>query len=314
MTVQPPWVRVSYPKAKDGGVSLLVPPGTSVLAASLTAGVGHASVCGGRGRCSACRVRVLAGGEQQPPPDPAELATLRPLLARDPSLRLACRLKPRSDIAVEPVMCPGQNERSPDLAGRMTVLTVMFVDLRGFSRMAAHRHPYDVVFTLNRYFDLVATAVAAAGGRVDKFIGDGVMALFGIDQDERTGSVNAVQAARSLALSLRGLNRELAAELSEPLRVGIGLHCGAAILGRFGWGLDGHEAPETAIGDVVNIASRLEGLSKRFACQLVMSENVAVSLGDDRLAYPLQDVEIPNHDGLISVRAVADAGELPPIG
>lgn len=312
MSPDDPWIRVSYPQADGGGVSTLVPPGTSVLAASLTAGISHASVCGGRGRCSACRVKVLAGAEDQAPPDHAELATLRPLLARDPSLRLACRLKPRSDIAVAPVMgsC-GKHDRDPDLAGRMEVLTVMFIDLRGFSRMAARKHPFDVVFTLNRYFDLAATAVSEAGGKVDKFIGDGVMALFGVGETEGQGNIAALRAAKALSLSLRGLNEELAAELSEPLRIGIGLHSGPAILGRFGWGLDGQEAPETAIGDVVNIASRLEGLSKDFGCQLVISETVAQALGEDRLAYPLQEMALPNHDGMMALRSIENAGEIP---
>jgi len=311
MSSDTPWVKVSYPKAEGGEVSLMVAHGTSVLAASLAAGVTHAAVCGGRGRCSACRVRVLEGAENQIPPDRAELATLRPLLARDPTLRLACRLKPCHDIAVEPVLCGGQTDRSPDLAGRMETLTVMFIDLRGFSRMAAKRHPFDVVFTLNRYFDLAASAVIEAGGRVDKFIGDGVMALFGLGQSEGEGHLAALRAAKAFSLALRGLNEELASELTEPLRIGIGLHSGPVILGRFGWGLTGQDAPETAIGDVVNVASRLEGLSKDFASQLVMSELVAGSLGEARDIFPRHHQEIPNHDGMICLRVVEDAADLP---
>jgi len=309
MTEDTSWVRVSYPQAPGGAASLLVPAGTSVLAASLTAGMPHAAVCGGRGRCSSCRVKVLEGGELQPPPDDAELATLRPLLARDPSLRLACRLKPQSDISVVPQMPKDLSDGSPDLAGRLLNLTVMFVDLRGYSRMAAKMHPFDVVFTLNRYFELVVKAVEQAGGRVDKFIGDGVMALFGIGEDDQTGGRQALHAAKALSVSLRGLNDELAAELSEPLRLGIGIHCGSAIWGRFGWGGDANHE-ETAIGDVVNVASRLEGMSKTLECQLVISELVALALGDDRHRFPRRDVALPNYDGELAVYPVADAALL----
>ncbi len=311
MSADPASIRVRYPLAPGGEVTLSIAPGTSILAASLAGRVPHAAVCGGRGRCSACRVRVLEGALDQPPPDSAELATLRPLLARDPSLRLACRLKPRRDIAVEPVMPVGQNDQSPDLTGRLLTMTVMFVDLRGFSRMAAQRHPYDVVFTLNRYFDLAATAIAQAGGRVDKFIGDGIMALFGIGEDDQSGPRAALRAAKAIAAAMRALNHELESELSTPLRIGMGIHFGKAILGRFGWGLNGEAAPETAIGDVVNIASRLEGLSKTYACQLVMSEAVAQCLGSDGTRFDAHQVEIPNHDGLICLRVVPQADDIP---
>lgn len=304
MSAEAPSICVRYPTAPGGEVTLTISQGTSILAASLAGRIPHAAVCGGRGRCSACRVRVLEGAADQPPPDSAELATLRPLLARDPSLRLACRLKPRKDIAVEPVMHIQQNDQSPDLTGRLQTMTVMFVDLRGFSRMAAKRHPYDVVFTLNRYFDLAATAIAEAGGRVDKFIGDGIMALFGIGEDDQTGPRAALRAAKAISSGMHALNQELESELTDPLRIGMGIHFGTAILGRFGWGLNGEESPETAIGDVVNIASRLESLSKTYSSQLVMSEAVAQCLGEQRTNFDAHHVEIPNHDGLICLRVV----------
>ncbi|HVI50301.1 MAG TPA: adenylate/guanylate cyclase domain-containing protein [Candidatus Sulfotelmatobacter sp.] len=306
----PSWVWVRYPEAPGGEARVLVPAGTSVLAASLTAGIPHAAVCGGRGRCSSCRVKVLEGAENQPPPDPGELATLRPLLARDPSVRLACRLRLQADIAVAPQMPKDVSDCSPDLAGRLVDLTVMFVDLRGYSRMAARMHPFDVVFTLNRYFELVVTAVEQAGGRVDKFIGDGVMAVFGLAAGAQEAGRMALQAAWSLSRMLPHLNEELSAELAEPLRIGIGLHSGPAIWGRFGWGGEGQRPQETAIGDVVNIASRLEGMTKTLSCQLVMSETVALSLGEERKRFPRLETGLPNYEGEIAVYQVADAADL----
>ncbi len=299
-------VRVSYPT----GESILVPAGTSVLSASRQAGVPHAAVCGGQGRCSTCRVRILKGIEGQPCPDKSEKATLHSLTRPDQSIRLGCCLKVHSDIEVQPLLPASTDDFSPEVSGRLLPLTVMFIDIRGYSRMAARMHPFDVVFLLNRYFDMTGTAITEAGGQVDKFIGDGVMALFGIGQDQQVGARQALHAARDIALALQALNRELAAELSEPLRIGIGLHCGEAIVGRFGWG----EVPNvstTAIGDVVNVASRLESATKQFGCQLAMSEQVAMALGAGRYLYPLSDAELPNYVGSVAVRAVEDAASLP---
>lgn len=267
-------------------------------------------MCGGQGRCSTCRVRILKGIEGQPCPDKSEKATLHSLTRPDQSIRLGCCLKVHSDIEVQPLLPASTDDFSPEVSGRLLPLTVMFIDIRGYSRMAARMHPFDVVFLLNRYFDMTGTAITEAGGQVDKFIGDGVMALFGIGQDQQVGARQALHAARDIALALQALNRELAAELSEPLRIGIGLHCGEAIVGRFGWG-EVQNVSTTAIGDVVNVASRLESATKQFGCQLAMSEQVAMALGAGRYLYPLSDAELPNYVGSVAVRAVEDAASLP---
>ena len=295
-------VRIDYP----GGVSVLVPVGTTVLAASRAGAIDHSSVCGGRGRCSSCRVRVLSSAQPLPIPDKAEQALLQNLPHWSSDIRLACRLRAQADLVVEPLISPHTDGLSPEVTGRMMSITVMFVDIRGFSRMSARMHPFDVVFMLNRFYDLVGTAVTEAGGMVDKFIGDGVMALFGVDNDHEDGAHQALKASRDLARSLHVLNAELQAELTEPLKIGIGLHSGPAIVGRFGWGK--HAVGEiTAIGDMVNVASRLEAATKALACQLVMSETVAQALGAGRLRYPDSNTELPNYDGRIQIRAVLDA-------
>lgn len=299
-------VLVSY----KGGQSVTVPMGTTVLAASRASKIAHASVCGGKGRCSTCRVRVLSDCHSLPPPDEAELALLRHLPDWSEDVRLGCRLRIHADIEVELLVPPNAGRQSPEMAGRLLPVTVMFVDIRGFSRMSARMHPFDVVFLLNRFFDVVGTAVTKAGGMVDKFMGDGVMALFGVDQDQRTGARQSLVAAKAISRALHELNQELTAELTEPLRIGIGLHCGSAIVGRFGW-THGAQGGVTAIGDIVNVASRLESATKAVGCQLVMSESVALALDDERLRYPAQEIELPNYTGLVSIRAVTDACDLP---
>jgi len=188
-------VRVVYPD----GRAVVVPLGFSVLEASRIAGIAHASVCGGRGRCSTCRVRVGQGREALPPPSAAEQRVLQRVGA-PPDVRLACQLRPRQAVAVTPLIAasvhPGDGAaRRPQRAGQEQEIAVLFADLRGFTRLAEHKLPYDVVFFLNRYFETVGGAIKAAGGIANQFTGDGVMALFGIDGGSEAGSRQALAAS-----------------------------------------------------------------------------------------------------------------------
>ena len=174
-------VRVGYPD----GRFVEVTPGTSVLEASRIAAIPHASVCGGRGRCSTCRVRVRGEIHSIDPPSANELRVLNRIGAR-PNIRLACMLRPRGAVEVTPLLPPlalaADGRRRVDFVqGSEREIAILFADIRGFTALSEGRLPYDVVFILNRYFAAMGRAVEAAGGRVDKFVGDGVMALFGIE-------------------------------------------------------------------------------------------------------------------------------------
>jgi len=208
--------------------------GSTILDASRQAGIPHASVCGGRGRCSTCRVRILAGLEQLPPPDLNEIRVLQRVGA-PPNVRLACQTRPTHPVQVVPLLAAGSTRdsqaRAGYLQGREQEIAILFADLRAFTRLAHQRLPYDTVFLLNRYFRAMGMAVDAAGGHLDKFIGDGVMALFGIGGGREDACRRALAAARRMSLNLQELNRSMAPELREPLRIGIGIHAGPAIVG-----------------------------------------------------------------------------------
>ncbi len=304
-------VRVGYP---DGRV-VEVTPGTSVLEASRLAGIPHASVCGGRGRCSTCRIRVRGEIRSIDPPAEDELRVLRRIGATS-NVRLACQLRPRGAVEVTPLLPPfahaADGRRRVDLAqGSEREIAIMFVDIRGFTALSEGRLPYDVVFVLNRYFAAMGRAVEAAGGRVDKFIGDGVMALFGVERGAQAGCREALAAARLISVQLLELNASLQAELDRPLRIGIGIHCGPTIVGEMGYG---NAAAITAIGDAVNTASRLESLTKNFACELVVSEETVARAGLDLSAFPQREIEIRGKRKMLAVRTLASAGELPAAG
>jgi adenylate cyclase len=287
-------------------------PGTSVLEASRLAGIPHAHVCGGRGRCSTCRVRVRGEIGSIDPPGEDELRVLRRIGATS-NVRLACQLRPRGTVDVTPLLPPFAHaldgQRRVDFAqGSEREIVILFADIRGFTTLAEGRLPYDVVFVLNRYFAAMGRAVETAGGRVDKFIGDGVMALFGIESDARAASRAALDAARLMSERLEELNRSLSGELDQPLRIGIGIHIGPTIVGEMGYG---SAVAITAIGDAVNTASRLETLTKTYGCQLVVSEETVSRAGLDLSAFPRYEIEIRGKRDMLAVRTVASAALLP---
>jgi adenylate cyclase len=184
-------------------------------------------------------VRVGRGLEHLPPPREAERRVLARVGAA-PDVRLACQIRPAHDLTVEPLLAPSTAPHSALGAdvrqGHESEIAVLFADLRGFTRMAEHKLPYDVVFVLNRYFETVGTAITSAGGVTNQFTGDGVMALFGIDDGAAAGCRQAIAAARAMVQGLAALSAELAGELPAPLRIGIGVHAGPAVVGQMGWG------------------------------------------------------------------------------
>jgi adenylate cyclase len=301
-------IRVSYP---SGRVVQIV-RGVSVLEASRMAGIPHASVCGGRGRCSTCRIRVEGAQEALVAPAPEEIKVLRRVGAA-PDVRLACQLRPHGDLRVTPLL-PATAQASDGfhrpgyLHGAERDIAILFGDLRSFTQLSEKKLPYDLVFLLNRYFAETGHAVEAAGGRIDKFIGDGVMALFGLDSGVEAGCREALAAARDMSERMENLNHALVHDISEPLRIGIGIHTGSAIVGEMGYG---SAVSVTAVGDAVNTASRIEGLTKTYGCELVISEAVALRAGIDLGDAPRHEIEIRGRVERLVVRTFARARDLP---
>ncbi|NQV83194.1 MAG: adenylate/guanylate cyclase domain-containing protein [Rhodospirillales bacterium] len=301
-------IRATYPS----GRRVLVPDGATLLETSRAGGIPHASVCGGRGRCSTCRVLIL---ESPPgslaPPDAIEKSVLDKLKL-PPNVRLACQIRPKGNITCEPLLPPDISARdalSPSqfMHGQEMELTVMFVDLRGFTKLSESKLPFDVVFLLNQYFQSMGTAIEGAGGRIDKFIGDGIMALFGIEDGQENGAEQALMAAQQMSFRLQQMNDRLKNDLEKPLRLGIGIHRGMAIVGTMGHGA---ASQITAIGDMVNTTSRLEALTKDLGVQLLVSSAVEDSVDIDLSGFELAEVEVRGRKQSLRVRKIDDAGNL----
>lgn len=306
--------RNSFAVTYAGGRRVRAQRGTSLLEVSRLHGIAHASVCGGRGRCSTCRVRITGGGEVLPPPSPAEARVLQRLGAA-PEVRLACQTRPMGDVELALLM-PAETTSRESLRpmnpghGVERETAVLFADLRSFTRLSEGRLPFDVVHLLNRYFKTMGAAIDDAGGHVDKFIGDGIMALFGLDTDPETAARQALRAARSMGAALDGLNHEFRAELPQPLRMVIGLHLGTTIVGELGYG---RSITLTAIGDAVNVASRLEGVAKEQNVPFVVSTALLERAGITADALPHQEVALRGRGESLHVVLFAATDELPTV-
>ena len=295
---------ISYPDRQ-----VRVPKGLSVLEASLRFNVPHASVCGGRARCSTCRIRVISDRSVLPPPSRRESFVLtRVGASRDPAVRLACQLRPNADIAVIPLLPPNigadfvRNRQRVNI-GRERYIVSMFVDMRGSTTFAEARLPFDVIFLINRFLGAASQAVIDAGGQPNQFIGDGLLALFGLDVDPVTACRQAMRAAAFVATNVEHMNHQFAADLREPIQFGIGIHGGEVIIGDIGFR---DRKVFTAVGDAVNVAARLQDMTKILNCQVVISDQVYNTAGVDPDALARTEVTIRGRNEPMIVRIAVD--------
>jgi adenylate cyclase len=187
-------------------------------------------------------------------------------------------------------------------------LAVMFLDLRDFTQLSQSRLAYDVVFILNEFFAAAGAAIHTHGGWIDKFLGDGLLAIFGQHHGVEVGCRQALRAARAIDLALDHVNAKLGIEIGRPLRVGMGVHAGPLLLGRIGYG----EAVElTVVGSAVNVASRMEAVAKEKGYQLVMSADVARYAGCLKEAGPGETVAVRGIEDPMQVFGVLRGRDLP---
>jgi adenylate cyclase len=163
-----------------------------------------------------------------------------------------------------------ENPESFKLGGVSQVITILFADIRGFTRISEHAPPEKIVNLLNRYFSAMTEIIFAHGGTLDKYLGDGLMALFGAPTTTPDDASNALNAAVAMQRRLLGINRELHDEGFPEIGVGMGLHTGEVIVGYIG---SDRRSEYTAIGDTVNTSSRLE--SNALGGEILISDATA---------------------------------------
>ena len=288
-----------------------VPVGRSILEALRAAGIPHASVCGGRARCTTCRVRISRGLDLLPPSGQLEDTALRRINAQ-PNVRLACQTRPQSDVTITPMVptnvTPEASYKAGGLSGIEQNIVAMFVDLRGSTTLGQRRMPYDVIFILNQFFAELAEALSATRGHYAHFTGDGLLALYGLEGKFQQGCRDALTGATEMLDRLELLNKRLSDELDEPLRIGIGIHSGEAIVGTMG----PPKAPTlSAIGDNINIAARLEAETKVFKCNIIVSSDTIRHAGlipDPTMEHK---VALRGREGEITVLVMDSVNDIP---
>ncbi len=305
------WLRAhiggTYRVRHASGRVISAPVGRSILEAIRDEGVPHAAVCGGRARCTTCRVRVSDGLAHLPPPGRLEAQELGRIEA-PPNVRLACQCRPTRDVAVSPLLPPNAGPSSmaqprSGAQGRERPIVAVFVDLRDSTRLGEGRLPYDVVFLMNQFFAEMHGALRATGGYYAQFRGDGLLALYGLESPLADACRAAIEGAAEMQARMEKLNRTLAADLQEPLRIGIGIHAGVAIVGTMG----PPDAPiYSAIGDMVNTAARLENMTKAFGCTLVVSDVALKEAGLQAGEAVLHQVRVRGKTQRLAVYAVND--------
>jgi adenylate cyclase len=299
------WRTVAWQRAKrlagitirySDGQKVSIGEGVSILEASRLADIPHASVCGGRGRCSTCRVRVSEGLADLPPADEGELKVLARVNA-PAGVRLACQLRPTKDA----------RNRAEHESGAEREIAIMFVDIRAFRKLFEDELPFDIVFLLNQYIRYMGAAIEDNGGRLDKFIGDGIMALFRIENGPSLGARQALAATARMSEVLGDLNATLASDLAEPLRIGVGVHIGAVIVGEMGYSAT---RSISAIGDAVNVASRLEPMTKEYKAEAIISDEVFLKAGAPGTGLKRDTVQVRGRDAPLDVVVLMEGKEL----
>jgi len=280
-------------------------PGATLLESVRASNIPHASVCGGRGRCSTCRVRINKGLEHLAPPDEMESKVLARVTS-SPSVRLACQIRPNQHVdvtaMVRPDAGPSEARQRPSVGqGQELDAVFLFVDLRGSTKLSEDRLPFDVVFVLNQFFAELSLALEETNGHYAQFNGDGLMAIYGMNSNTEHAAADSVRGALAMLKRIEALSVRLSDELSEPLRIGVGLHAGKAIVGSMG---PPASPIVSALGDNVYIAARLESQTKELGVPLVVSSIVAERSGIDFSGFDRHTIQVKGRDRSIDVFAV----------
>lgn len=253
---------------------------TTILQTSLQANIPHTHVCGGNARCSTCRVEILDGLEHCAPRNEKE-RVLADRLSFGPSIRLACQTTVIDDVTLKPLVLDDEdveltNQLSAKGAsrhvGQEKHVAILFADIRGFTAFSEALPPYDVIHVLNRYFNRVDKVISRNGGYINNYMGDGLMALFGVE-DPTGAPFRAVKAGLEMLEAVEGLRPYLQAQYRTNFRIGIGVHYGEVVVGTVG---AAGKAALTAIGDAVNFASRIEAANKPAGTAFLISEETYV--------------------------------------
>jgi adenylate cyclase len=283
-------VAITYPSR-----TVRVPRGWSVLEASRSFHLAHASMCGGRARCSTCRVRVTAGEENIPPPEADEQATLERIGA-PPHVRLGCQLRPEGDITVVPLVQterPIYRQNVPQRVRTERDIVVLFCDYRNRAALASDQLPHDQLYVLTLYAEAISHAIRAAGGTLSYVEFDTICALFGTEGRTEVCAQRALQAAGAIESVIADLNKRLGRGKESRIRIAVSIHAGRAAVGEIG-----SSDPPTmiALGEAIDAANELRKEAAARNRPFAISQAVYAAAGiepvyQDEVALPSSDAD-----------------------
>jgi adenylate cyclase len=289
-------------------------PGQTLLELARAAGIPHAAACGGKGRCSTCRVVVLDHPENLAPPSDLE-AALALKKGFDPNIRLACQAVVRGPVRVRRLVLDDEDiqlavKGNAQTAGKERHLAILFSDIRDFTPFAESHLPYDVIHILGRYFKQGRRAGAAPRRLHRQVHGRRHHGDLRPRASERPPRpvIDAVAAAIGMQESLREFNVYIKSQFDTEFKIGIGVHFGPVIVGEMGHPEKMHF---TAIGDTVNIASRIESATKALGAPILVSHAVRQQLGDAVRFGASEQVNLKGKTGPTLVHQVLGLADAP---
>lgn len=210
---------------------------------------------------------------------------------------------------VADAMIDAQDAWKVTASGVKRRVVVLFSDVRGFTERSEQSDPADLVKQLNEYLTGMVEVIFRHGGTLDKFIGDAVMAHWGAlgMGEEKDNARRAILAAKDMMAVLKEMNARWLSQAKSPFKIGVGLHLGEAVAGEIG-------SPDRTefgvIGDTVNLASRLEGLTKEFHCEVIYSEEVKNAADTDDNAVDLGGVRVKGRKTAVRLYGLGDANDI----
>jgi len=249
----------------------------TILEASLAAGVPHAHACGGNGKCSSCRILVVKGVENCLARTENE-RILANTLGFDDTMRLACQTSVSGPVTVKRAILDEvdmelldhdfQNLDTKKSLGKEINATLLFADIEGYTEVTEKALPFDVVHMLNRYYLLMGKTVGNHKGQIMDYFGDGFLAIFGLN-DNKNHAEQAVRAGLAMQEQMKKMNPYFNNLFGRNFKVRIGINTGSVILGSIG--IEGMQKL-AAIGDAVNLASRIEAVNKTLRTTFLISD------------------------------------------
>ena len=284
-----------------------VESGESILQTAARNGIPHVNACGGEGKCTTCRLLILEGIENCSPETEKEIALKEKAHTTD-EFRLACQTTITGDVTVRRLVLNKEDiesvsERS--VSGRLGEtkrIAILFSDIRGFTPFSEKLTPYDVVFILNRYFNRMVKAVESNHGAVDNYIGDGMVAIFGL-HDEPNPAQHAVRSALEMCAEMDDMKPYLKTMYGKDFDIGVGIHWGEAVVGDIG---AGKSKRLTAIGDAMNFASRVESANKQFQSRVLISEETHDEIKDSLVIKDFMRTNLPGIEGRVTLYEIED--------